>query len=162
MYVGAYSALVLEVYYALIANIKSIYRNLGVTQLIMINEQKLQFWMFRMFMLLSSSRLWLSQDPSHEKYGKDLCAITNTVRTYMLVAASRLCSIYVHTYVHMHYRTYRTTVLLRFLCVDRTQSMCWRTTSPLTPLTTWRTSWLNRCCASLSLSLGTAKPRLNY
>ena len=43
MYVGAYSALVLEVYYALIANIKSIYRNLGVTQLSVINEQKLQF-----------------------------------------------------------------------------------------------------------------------
>ena len=82
-YVGACSALVLEVYYALIAKIKSIYRNLGVTQLIVINEQKLQFWMFRMFMLLSSSRLWLSQEPSHAKYGKDLCDITNTVRTYV-------------------------------------------------------------------------------
>uniref|UniRef100_A0A674E970 DNA polymerase n=1 Tax=Salmo trutta TaxID=8032 RepID=A0A674E970_SALTR len=45
---------------------------------------------------------------------------------------------------------------------ERTQSMFWRTTFPLTPSTTWNNSSPNHCSASLSPSWERAKQRVSY
>ena len=82
--------------------IKSIYRNLSVTRLFVINKQKSAFLDVRMFILMPSSTFVAFPRTTTCKVRiRFVCHLSPTlyVLTYMRLAASHLCSVCVHTYV---------------------------------------------------------------